>query len=264
MNSQADNRGKSILIAIMVVSFILPIPYFIVIQVLQIGGLAAYFLQLGLYLLLYGIAIWGLKSTEISLPIGSRLALKAVGLAVASWLLYVGFLQLLGVINLASELRAIAGTAPGTILLRVLMTWFAVGTGEEILFRGYLLPAMQRFFTAGSARRRTAVAVLLSSVFFSLWHLPIRTVWLLSGEIGIGQLLLSLLIVLVEGIAFAHLYIRTRNILLVGLIHGLVDLPIIGGGTQLSAILLIIAIAIVEIALFLTRERTHESMHSTA
>jgi len=27
---------------------------------------------------------------------------------------------------------------------------------------------------------------------------------------------------------------------------------------------LIIAIAIVEIALFLTRERTHESMHSTA
>ncbi len=260
MEAKVHDRGKTVMITIMAVSLILPIPYFIVIQGLQISGIPAYLMQLGLYIVLYLLAFWGLRRNSLRLQVNSRLALEAIGLALISWLLYVASLQVLGAINLPNQLRALSSTPLGTALLRILMSWLFVGTGEEVLFRGTLLPGIRRFFTTGTDGRRTVVAILLSSAFFSIWHLPIRTMWLISGEIGAGLLLLSLLIVFVEGIGFAYLYVRTQNILLVGLVHGLVDLPLIGGNTQLSGIVLLFSIAIMEIARWAMRRTEGEAL----
>lgn len=57
------------------------------------------------------------------------------------------------------------------------------------------------------------------------------------------------------GIGFAYLVIRTKNILLVGLVHGLMDFPLIGLKTQLSFIILLAAIGCVEIARLITRKK---------
>jgi len=57
------------------------------------------------------------------------------------------------------------------------------------------------------------------------------------------------------GLGFTYLFIRSNNIFLVGLVHGLMDYPLVGKDTQLSFVILIIAICCVEIARFVTKKR---------
>ena len=97
--------------------------------------------------------------------------------------------------------------------------------------------------------------MLLSSAFFSLWHLPARIVELLSGGLDWATLLLSLFMLFLLGLGFCFLYLRSGNILLAGLVHGLMDYPLIGKDTQLSFIILLAAIACVEIGQRVTMKR---------
>jgi membrane protease YdiL (CAAX protease family) len=90
--------------------------------------------------------------------------------------------------------------------------------------------------------------VLLCSAFFSLWHLPARVAELLTGGLDWATLLLSLAVLFLLGLGFSFLYLRSGNLLLVGLVHGVMDYPLIGKDTQLNFILLLAAIACVEIA----------------
>ena len=228
---EGQDRSRAVLIIIMIASFVLPIPYLAIIQGLQLSGLPVYMLQLGLYLVLALLAVWGLRSYQIALPVSKGRLLKAVAWAVVSWAVYASLIGGLGMADVWGELRTLASTPAVVLLARIFMSWLVVGMVEELLFRGTLLPAFHRYLSWGRGNWRIAVAILLSSAFFSIWHLPIRFTWLMSGEIGPALLLLSLLVVFLEGLAFAYLYVRTNNLLLVGLVHGLVDLPLVGAST---------------------------------
>lgn len=61
------------------------------------------------------------------------------------------------------------------------------------------------------------------------------------------MLVLSLGMLFLLGCGFAALFVRTRNILLVGLAHGIMNYPLIGQDTQLSFILLLTVIGATEI-----------------
>ena len=116
------------------------------------------------------------------------------------------------------------------------------------MFRGYLLKAFWRHFTIETDRRRMVKAVLLSSAFFSIWHFTVRIVQVISGELDWVTLLISLLVLFLLGLGFCYLFIRSGNILLTGLVHGLMDYPLVGKDTQLSVVILLVAIGCVEIA----------------
>jgi membrane protease YdiL (CAAX protease family) len=246
--SNEQKQGKVLLASIMVVALMLPLLFFVAIDYWELDGLSVYFSQLGLYLLFYLLAFWGLKRENISLPINSRLLRQAVGLVLVGWLLYALIIHLLGVVKWPDEIQTLGSTPAWKVWAQILSTWFFVGLGEEILFRGYFLAAFWRYFTNGTGRRRTIQAILLSSAFFSLWHLPVRITWLLSGELDVATLLLSLVMLFLLGIGFAYLFVQTRNIVLVGLVHGVMNYPLIGLETQLSFIILLACIGFVAMA----------------
>jgi membrane protease YdiL (CAAX protease family) len=248
------DRGKAVLFVIMALAFVLVILYWMAIDAFQLKGLPAYFMQLGLYLAFFLLAGWGLRQERIRLPVDGRRVLAALAWSLVGWLVFVLVIQLLGLVRLPEAFAALQNTPAWKIGAQILSTWVFVGLGEEVLFRGYFLPAFRRHFTSGTDRRRTVAAVLLASAFFSLWHLPIRMTWLLAGELDWVTLLVSLLVLFVLGAGYAWLFIRSDNILLVGLVHGLMDYPLVGKDTQLAPIILVVAIICVEITLLIQRK----------
>ncbi|MEM3459969.1 MAG: CPBP family intramembrane glutamic endopeptidase [Candidatus Micrarchaeaceae archaeon] len=259
VETNRDNRGKTTLAIIMVVALILPIPFFTAIQLFHLNGLPVYFLQLALYLMLYLLAFWGLKKERIPLAINTQKLLEAIGYLLASWLLYVLFLHISGIAKLPEEIQTLLNIPAWKIGAQILSTWFFVGIAEELLFRGYFLASFKRYLTQGENRRRTITTVLITSLFFSLWHLPSRINSIISGEINFLLLLLSLFVLFFLGIGYAYLFIRTQNILLVGLVHGVNNFPLIGQETQLSFLILLAAIVYAEIARSIMKKKENIS-----
>lgn len=261
--SVENMRGKEVLVIILLLTFLLVALFWVATQIFQLKGLPLYFTQIGLYLLLFLLACWGLKQEQMALPIGRRQILEALAWTLVSWLFFVLLIQVLGMLRLADELQALKNIPAWKIGLQILSAWVFVGMGEEILFRGYVLNALRRHFTRGTDRRRIGVAFILSSVFFSLWHFPSRLTWLISGEVDLVLFLVSFLALFLLGLGYAWLFVRSENILLTGLVHGLSDLPLLGKGTDLTAIILLAAIGCVEISRWIARKKgARERIHA--
>jgi membrane protease YdiL (CAAX protease family) len=248
VESNALSKSKTLLVVIAVLAYLLPVPYFAIIQAAHLEGLSVYFFQLGLYALFIGLAWWGIKREQLSLAFTWQKAGQALAFALVGWLVYSLVLPLTGAASLVREFGTLAATPLWKVALQILSTWLFVGLGEELLFRGYFLTAIRRYFTQGSERRRTTQAILLSSLVFSFWHIPVRIVSILNGKMDLGELLLSLVVLFLMGACFAYLYARTGNLLLVGLVHGLNDYALIGLSSQLQPLMLLVVIAAVEIA----------------
>ncbi len=249
------HKGKVVLAFIMALAVAATILFWAAIQFFQLQGLPLYFSQLGLYAIFYLLAFWGMKQEQISLPVTKRRIVEALAWSLAGWVVFVLLIQLLGLAQLPDEVLALQKVPAWKIGMQMLSSWLFVGLGEEVLFRGYLLKAFRRHFTRETGRRRMVKAALLSSAFFSLWHLPVRIVQVISGELDWLMLMVSLLVLFLMGLGFSYLFIRSDNILLTGLVHGLVDYPLLGKNTQVSFIILLAAIGSVEVARLAARKK---------
>jgi len=239
--------AKKVQIIILVLTITLPILFFSAIRLLSLSGLPVYFMQLALYLVFFLLAFWGLKRESIALPVKAQMLLDAIVFLTLGWLLYALFLSVSGMANLPDEIQTLRSMPAWKIGAQILSAWFFVGMAEELLFRGYVLAIIQRTFSKWKGRRATVVAVLITSLFFSLWHIPVRIFEMAAGETTIAMIMLSMLVIFCYGLGFAYLFIRTRNIILVGLVHGVMNFPLIGSDTQLSVLILFAVIGCVEI-----------------
>jgi membrane protease YdiL (CAAX protease family) len=90
--------------------------------------------------------------------------------------------------------------------------------GEELAFRGYILPKLEDRF--GSVK-----AIMLCSTMFSLWHLPIFYSAYTGGvaESGWASLVMMLLLIGIQSVPVCILYLTTRELYGVSLYHGLLD-----------------------------------------
>lgn len=111
-----------------------------------------------------------------------------------------------------------APRAPLAFLLAMLVVMTAV---EEATFRGFVLPQLW-LRLRGPARVRTWGAVVGSAALFALVHVPNRR--LMMGLDG-ALLAANLAGLLVSGIFFAVLYLRTANLWVTGGIHALLNAP---------------------------------------
>ncbi|MEM5775060.1 MAG: type II CAAX endopeptidase family protein [Anaerolineaceae bacterium] len=248
-------QAKTVLTIIIALAYALTLAFWVAVQAFHLQGLPLYFTQLGLYASFFLLAWWGIRRERLSLPVTGRHVLEALAWSVIGWLVYVLLLQLIGMIRLPAELQVLRDTPAWKIGLNIISTWLFVGLGEEVLFRGYLLKAFWRYCTAEGSPRRMLKAVLIGSAVFSLWHLPARIVNLLSGELDWVTLLISLVVLFMMGLGFSWLYLRSNNILLTGLVHGLIDYPLIGKDTQLSFLILLAAIGCVELVRLAARSK---------
>lgn len=251
-----SNRGKTVLAIIIALAVMMTILFWVAIKVFQLQGLPLYFSQLGLYLIFYLLAWGGMKQEQISLPVTKRLMIEALIGSAVGWVVFVLLIQLFGLTRLSEEFLALQKIPVWKIGMQILSTWLFVGLGEEMLFRGYFLKAFWLHFTIETDRRRMVKAVLLSSGFFSLWHLPVRIVEVIAGQLDWVTLVISMVVLFLLGLGFTYLFIRSGNIFLTGLVHGLVDYPLIGKSSQVSLIILLAAIGFVEIARLTARRKS--------
>ncbi|PKN90449.1 MAG: hypothetical protein CVU45_02520 [Chloroflexi bacterium HGW-Chloroflexi-7] len=255
MELQTSKQNKFVTPVIIATALLLPVLFFTAINVFNLSGLPLYFAQLGLYTLFFLLAFWGMKDSQTKLTFSGRKTILALAITLASWLIYMGIIAGTGIIRVPEEIDALRSVEAWKVWAQIVSTWLFVGIGEEVLFRGYFLNKLLAFYKGKNARNATLLAVIVSSAFFSVWHLPVRIVSLFNGEMTVGLILISLVMLFLLGAGFAWLFIRSGSILLVGLVHGVMDFPLIGKDSQLSFIILIAAIGLVELFRWIGRKR---------
>lgn len=246
MNSE-DMTKHRIVIIVSVATVLLPLLFFGAILIFDLAGLPLYFAQLGLYAVFYLLAFWGMRSNGIRLQWNGKLVGCSLLVVLLSWLLYVLVMSVFGLVDLRQDARALASMPLWKIAAQIVSTWFFVGMAEEVLFRGFFLKKFLSWFEVRRSGHALLWAVITSSAFFSLWHLPVRLFSLVNGDLSPGLLLLSLAVLFALGAGFAWLYLRSGSVLLVWLVHGLMDYPLLGGNAQLGFIILLAAIGLVEV-----------------
>lgn len=92
-----------------------------------------------------------------------------------------------------------------------------VGPVEELAFRGYLQTKLTALLGRGSPRSRAVVAIVATAVIFALIHVP--TLLVVEGS-GISGGVGALVMLALSGITFGTIYVMTRNLYLVALLHG--------------------------------------------
>ena len=108
-----------------------------------------------------------------------------------------------------------------SLLIPMLLKFISVGMIEEIFFRGAILSIL---LLAWHAKKNGIYkAVIVSSLIFGLVHL-VNLLYLLSGQDVIIATMAQILYATFLGIFFAGIYLRTKNIWLVMLIHALIDI----------------------------------------
>lgn len=136
-------------------------------------------------------------------------------------------------------------------LPQIVVQWLFVGIAEEVLFRGYILTRLiQMFGKLGRARSRLA-GVALSSFIFATFHIPQRVIvhgMALRPDALMGQMVPLFFV----GVLLAWLYLRSQNVLFVGLFHGGINAPLVGHEGSLAFVLLFLVL--VEICAWRTRK----------
>jgi membrane protease YdiL (CAAX protease family) len=199
------------------------------------------------------IAVWGLRKDGIAFE---AIGLSLPGIKEAIILAAVGW----AVIVLASYVVLVAANSDsrtlfGKPVLYILQYWIFVGIAEEVLFRGYMLTRLMDAWTARNKVWGRLAAVAVSSLIFATAHIPQRLYQITRGEMTSGAVLTSVVLLSIVGIVFSYLFLRTGNVLLVGLVHGAVIVPLVGVSEDAFLPVVIVAAILIEVSLFLRRKK---------
>lgn len=102
---------------------------------------------------------------------------------------------------------------------RAATIWIFVGLAEELAFRGYLQNKIIDLMDFDS-RKGSLLGLIMSSIFFSLIHIPQR---IYVQDMNAGMIIQSLLLLIVIGTVFGLIYLLTDNLVFTGLLHGAWD-----------------------------------------
>jgi membrane protease YdiL (CAAX protease family) len=258
-NPAGKRQSKAVLVIVLIASFIFVVLPISIVLILKPGEVLTTTLEFVTYSIIFLVTFWGLRKDKIALEVNGQNILGALAFLGIGWFFYVCVLHISGMAKLPDELKYLSGIPAWQIGLLILRLWFFVGLAEELLFRGYFLGSIPRFLTGINTTWRTGVAVIITSIIFSLWHLPQRIYQVISGQMSLELFALSFGIIFCLGVGFAYLFIRSRNIILVGLVHGVMDFPLIGLKTQLNFIILVAVIVCVEIYRWVGPKRLKET-----
>ena len=137
---------------------------------------------------------------------------EGVALAVAAAVTLALFGQLIASLFGMPDLHAFASMRdhPGQLAQWLAVTWTTAAFGEEIVFRGFLIPRLSPLHLPGNAGRAWALGIILSSLLFGLAH----------SYQGAGGAILSGVIGAVLGVGFV---LGKRNLWRTIIAHGLFD-----------------------------------------
>lgn len=250
---------------VMIVSFLLPIVLFsTVMPLIKNNSVAVYFETIIAGLILGGLALWAIHNDRIPMAkLGMNLSKyrEAIIMLIIGWTIVAAILI---------PLILIGGKNVWDFLcdpLEIIETWLFVGVVEELLFRGYLLTRLLRSFERLPKIWGTSAAIACSSAFFTITHIPSMIYQQSQGSLtnDLGTLFSSLGMLFLLSLIMSYFFLRTRNILFCGLLHGNGDAPLISGsittggitvGGDGGAVLLgIVSVVVIEVTLFIKKRR---------
>ncbi|RPH37731.1 CPBP family intramembrane metalloprotease, partial [bacterium] len=161
--------------------------------------------------------LWGYRWEDLLL--GSRISLKT--LVAALVMAGLGFLLNIGHLKAIQENYSVVSVPQVRLAAGIVMALLIAAIPEELFFRGMLQTRLERKYNR-------SLAILVSSLLFTAWHLPTR--YMLSkgveGQAGDwGQIALHTGVpVLIAGLLFAFHWARYRNIVLLIVTHWAVDI----------------------------------------
>jgi len=126
------------------------------------------------------------------------------------------------------EREPVQWPASKAFIVPVLMQLFFYALAEEIIFRGFILAQLYRKLRRAFTGRVWALvtAVILSQLFFALWHIPNR----LYTHTPAVAILHSLAAVFAAGVLYSLIYLRTANLTTCLVAHAFSNVPGIYGG----------------------------------
>lgn len=210
---------------------------------------------------LFCIALWGLWKDRIPFgAIGLTLPklVEALLLALVGWAIVVLVLYVFLLLPNDSK----AGELFGKSLLYVLKYWVFVAVAEELLFRGYMLTRLMDAWTARHRMLGGIGALAAANLLFATAHIPQRLYQVAEGEKTLGGVAGSVVLLFIAGLVFSYFFLRTKNVLLAGLIHGAVIVPLVGVGEDAFLPVVIVAALYIEAYLFLRRKILQKRPHS--
>lgn len=194
-------------------------------------------LLLGLALVVLRAEGVGLVAVGLTPSLARRAVLWFAGVVLAVNLL----LLAVGVTVADSWAFALAGVPPALYVGLAVSQWMFVGLAEELAGRAYLQNKLIALFGGERDLPRRVAAILVMAVLFAVWHVPQRLVVAGRTPAELPEALLPLVgFALVLGV----LYELTRNVVLVALVHGALNLPpvflsVYGSGTWQSVAVLV-------------------------
>lgn len=102
------------------------------------------------------------------------------------------------------------------VLCSAIFHYIFVGITEEWIYRGFIVTQMKKVVN------NELVIVISSAVLFSLMHLPAYLMY--TDSVTFGGVIYRLIIPLLMGLVFAHIYLCNGNLLILVLLHGTYNL----------------------------------------
>ena len=138
-----------------------------------------------------------------------------------------GYLLVVGGISIVVQLGSMKGTSVQPIpdLIIFVLTMFMIGLTEELLCRGVITNLILDCY--GKTEVGIKYSVVVSGIMFGLFHMSNA----LGGNIEVTGVLVQVLITSSMGMFFTAIYIRTKNIWVVVLLHAFNDFTgLLGSG----------------------------------
>jgi membrane protease YdiL (CAAX protease family) len=158
---------------------------------------------------------------NVVVGLGVAAAFAAIQFVLTFWLpMQAGVMEITASEKWVASSHGMSPFASALLLLVVggLLLFLAAFFGEELAFRGYLLPKLNELYGAWRA-------IFLCAAIFGLWHLPAYFTVYVGGaaEEGWCGVALMLLVHAVSSIPVCTLYLTTRELYSVSMYHALVD-----------------------------------------
>ncbi|PWH12510.1 MAG: hypothetical protein DDG60_12765 [Anaerolineae bacterium] len=255
--SNPPKHGTVTLLVVILFIYSLPLLLFGVIVPLVVDNLVARYLLTIFSALVLGILAWWALKRDAIAPETIGLSFSKVPqtlfILVAGWGMWAGVWALIALpqVRASGQDVSLFIGAP----LAIVQQWLFVGLAEELLFRGYLLTRLQLVFSRFPKAWSMFLAILGSGLIFATAHVPVKLSNVGADENAWLVVLSGVVEIFILGLSFSYFFLRTRNVVLTGLIHGGWNAPLLGKQDVLRLVLFVL---VVEFWLLIEKRR-HKS-----
>ena len=245
MNEPSGKESEKILIVSILAYLVLDGLFWLATSWLPDTEISRYNLTLAASVATFVLAYWAMQKDAVMLE---SIGWTASGFKQALYLL--GAVWSIGGVFIVVLTHLAKMPLLGVDISSLIKHWLFVGISEELWYRGYMMATLIRIFSKKGRLISVALGIAISSTIFAAIHIPqrmvIEGVSLLSVEMAVNLSRLFLV-----GVVLAWLFLRSCNILFVGLVHGGLNAPLVSGGSEnpLTVItILLLALVVVEIS----------------